>query len=504
MSVVLSSGGASLEAILRIAEGGAPVVLDASARAAIEAGHACLRRHAERGEAIYGVSTGLGAAVDTRIAPGGSPAQHAIIAARAVGVGPFADRRTVRAVMAARLSRLCLGRSGISLGAAEALAALLDAGIQPRMPLVGSIGEADLAPLAHIALALGGAGEVELADGRDLPAAEALREANIAPPALGPKDGLALVSSNAGALGLAAVALADLERILDAHLGALALSMEAFRASLDPIHPSALALRPVPGLDEVARALLGLLADGDLTKAGAARRLQDPLSLRVAPHVLAAALDAFRRARKATEDELASSDDNPAVLAEDDRVLPTGSFDATHLALAFDTLALALARLAACAGERIVKLMSPTFSDLPRFLAPSAPGSNGFATLQKTVAALLAQIAHAATPLPFLVMPVADRAEDYASMAMPGIERATRIAGHLRALTAIELVVAARAVDLRGDIALGPGSAALREGVRGLVPPLDADRPAAPDIAAMDGLVASGRLPGPRLFGARP
>ncbi|WP_210209649.1 aromatic amino acid lyase [Aureimonas flava] len=483
-----------MDAVRRVAEDEAAVAVSHEAEAAIAEAHACLLRHAGAGAAIYGVSTGLGAAVDTAVAPQGGDAQRRIVEARAVGVGPFATVREVRATMVVRLARLCLGRSGASTAAAAGLATMLNEGIHPRMPLIGSIGEADLAPLAHLAWAMTGDGPAETRDGRLCTGGEAFAERGLALPRFAPKDGLALVSSNAAAVGLACLAVGDAERVLSAALAATALSFEAFRASLDPIDPAAMALRPVPRGAAVAQALHGLLAGGDLPMPGAARRLQDPLSLRVGPHVLAACLDALDRARAATNDELASSDDNPAVLVEADRILPNGNFDATHLALSFDALALALARLAAAGGERIAKLMSPAASDLPRFLAPQdEPGANGFATLQKTVAALVAEIAHAAAPLPFTVLPVADRVEDYASMAMPGIRRLQGLVAHLRMLVAIEMVVAARACDLRGA-RLGEGTASLHAAIRERVPPLLRDRPAAPDIAALDRAIARGEL----------
>lgn len=490
----LGSTGVDVDTVRRIAEDGVRVEISPAALQAIGEAHACLLKHANAGAAIYGVSTGLGAAVDTALAPEGGLVQHRIIEARVVGVGAAASVREVRAAMLVRLARLCLGRSGASLAAASGLGTMLNEGIHPRMPLIGSIGEADLAPLAHIAWAMTGNGEVETADGRLCSGREAFARAGVELPRFAPKDGLALVSSNAAAVGLSCLVIGEAERTLSAALAALALSYEAYRANLDPISPEAMALRPVPRGYAVAQALHRLLAGGALLEPSAARRLQDPLSLRVAPHVLAACLDALDHARSATDIELASSDDNPAVLVESDRIVPNSNFDATHLALAFDALALAMARVAASAGERLAKLMSPASSDLPRFLAPQEqPGANGFATLQKTVSALVADIAHAASPLPFTVVPVADRVEDYASMAMPGIRRVQGIVAHLRLLVAIELIVAAQACDLRGA-RLGDGTKALHAAIRDRVPPLTHDRPTSPDIATLDRAIARGEL----------
>lgn len=487
-------GGTSIDMICAVARNAAQVSISPKASAAIEAAYACLVRHAYSGQAIYGVSTGLGAAVDTRVGPSGGSDQHRIPRARAVGVGPFAAVDDVRAMMAARLARFCLGYSGVSSPVAEALRDLLNRSVYPSVPLTGSIGEADLAPLAHIALVLTGEGEAILSDGTRVSGAQALDDAGLVRPEFGLKDGLSLISSNAASVGRACLVLNDARLVFDAHIGAVALSFEGFRASLDPLDPASARLRPGPGQTEVAAVLLGLLDGGDLTRPGAARRLQDPLSLRCAPSVSGAAWHALEQAWSATELELNSSDDNPSVIAAEDRVLPTGNFDPTHMALAFDTLSLALARVAAMAAERVMKLLSPGFSDLPRFLAPPESGASGFGALQKTIAVLAAEIGHLAAPMPFAVTPVADRVEDYASMSMSIVDKTARLIEKWRYLTAIELIVAARAIDLRGTLALGSGTRSLFDKVRATVAPLDADRSSSPDIYALSAEIAAGNI----------
>lgn len=503
--VTFDRTGGSVEAICAIARDGAGLSIDSGATAAIDAAYACLVRHAGKGEAIYGVSTGLGAAVDTRVNPSQGSAQHRIPRARSVGIGRFAEVDEVRAMMATRVARFCLGYSGVSSPVVQTLADMLNHAIHPRVPMTGSIGEADLAPLAHIALTLTGEGVVIGADGRPTSGAEAFSAAGLALPDFGIKDGLSLISSNAASVGLACLLLQDARQVLDAHLGAIALSFEGFRASVDPLDPLAARLRPGPCQSEAAAAIRALLDGGDLIATKAARRLQDPLSLRCAPAIAGTAMHALRGAFAAVELELRSSDDNPSVLADEDVVLPTGNFDPTHMVLAFDMLGLSLARLAAMAAERMMKLLSPGLSDLPRFLAPDEPGANGFGALQKTIAALTAEIGHLAMPMPFAVTPVADRVEDYASMSMSVIDKTVRLVEKLRYLTAIELIVAARAVDLRGGIMLGHGAKDLFEKVRGIVPPLVTDRSSSDDIYALsDAIRIAGLLPPQLPFNSRP
>lgn len=487
--VLLGASCVTVRDIADVADRGRAVAFAPLAEAAVEASATALDRLTHAGERIYGVTTGLGAAVDTALNPD-EGVQMRVPLARCVGVGRVATGRELRAIMAVRLARLSRGCSGASLAASRGLAAMLARDIQPIVPMIGSIGEGDLAPLAAIAAVLSGQGRASLG-GRIVPGAEALAEAGLEPVTLSGKDGLALVSSNAASVGLAVLCVSDAERALSAAIAAGALSFEAYRCSLAPLSAEVLRLRPLPGQDKVAAALLRQFEGGDLTGPGAARRLQDPLSFRCVAQVFGASSAALDAARAITEIEINSSDDNPAILAEG-RSLPNANFDTTHLTLAFEMLGLALARSGAMIGERVMKLMSPASSELPRFLSPLQNGRNGYATVQKTVAALVAEIQHRANPMPALVVPVADRVEDYATMATAVIEKTMTIVERLRLLIAIELMIAAQAIDLRQGIALGSGSAGIHGLVRSLVATLHDDRQATTDIEALDGLIAAG------------
>ncbi|MDU9390563.1 aromatic amino acid ammonia-lyase [Pseudomonas sp. zfem002] len=465
-------GGLTLAQWLAVVDDDAPLCLGETARERIAAGHRLLLELIAAGTPIYGVSTGLGAAVDQRQDDGDF--QRRIAAGRAVGVGRLASRREVRAIICARLAGLAQGRSGISLHAAEALQALLEHGIHPEVPLLGSLGESDLAPLAHVTLALQGQGWVEYR-GERLPALEALRRAGLQPLLPKDKDGLALVSANSASIGLGALLVAEAGRLLERQLAVLALACEGYRASLVPFQPWAARLRPAPGQAEVSAALLDLLAASDLLDPGQARRLQDPLSFRCATVVLGAARHAWQWAGEVLEIELGSGADNPALVEESRQVLVTANFDSTPLALAFEGLGLALSRVAVASAERMAKLLSPTSSELPRALSPR-PGQVGLAALQRTAAALVADIVHLANPLPALSVPVADRVEDYAGQALGVVEKTGTLLQRLDWLIRIEAVIAAQAVDLRGDIRLGEGAAQLYRQVRRRVAFVDEDR----------------------------
>ena len=453
--------GLALADLLAIARHDTPAQFSAQARQRIDEGHRLLLKRAAEGTPIYGVTTGLGAAVDTPVAP----LQATIPLGRAVGVGRLANRQELRAITAARLAGLAQGRSGISPAAAEALLALLNSGAEPEVPLLGSLGESDLAPLAHLSLAL-------------------------TVPLTG-KDGLALVSANAASVGLGALLVAEAQQVLQAVLAALALSCEGYRANLSPFQPWASRLRPAPGQTEQSAALLHLLEGGDL--AYSPRHLQDPLSFRCATVVQGAAQQALQQLHELIELELRSGADNPALISEESLVLATANFDSTHLALAAEGLGLALSRVAACSAERIAKLLSPASSDLPRFLI-TQPGHVGMAALQRTSAALVAEIGHLANPRPAVSVPVADRVEDYAGQALAVVDKTRRLTERVVWLASIELIVAAQAVDLRGVSRLGQGTRRVHDAVRSQVAHLDQDRSGSVDVLALSAFITDGSL----------
>ena len=472
----------------------APVVLHECVGLRLRAARAVVRRALERGDSVYGLTTGLGAAVDARLSSEAIPAfQARAIRARAVGVGEPLTTEEVRALLFARLVSICHGASGLSPALAETIAAMLNSGVHPVVRGIGSLGEADLSPLAQAFLPLIGAGEVEFC-GRILPGAEAMSAAGIALPDLGPKDGLALLNANSQSAGLAALATDALSKALQASVVAGALSLEAFRANLSPLDADLATMRGTPGHSAGTDWLRALLAGSDLFEAGAARRVQDPLSFRCLAPVAGHASRAVAAARTVVEAELASVCDSPAVLAERDIMLSSVNFDTTELALTFEAAGLALSHLAATSAARIVKLMSPAMSDLPRFLTRHGGSHSGFATSQKTVAALEAEIRHLALPLGAMTLPVADGVEDYAPMTPAIVEKAHAIARRLTRLAAIELVVAAEAVDLRGEITLGRGTAAAHAFVRIHVARLDDDRPMGREYEALALAIEAGHV----------
>ncbi len=501
-TVILSGGGVVIADVACVARSSAKVSLSDDARARVVAAREVVDRLVQSGVAIYGVNTALGANTGAPI-PDAELAryQRRAVQARAVGVGPPFATDVVRAMLFARACGMAVGRSGVSPVVLDALLAMLNKRVHPVVPSKGSIGAADLAPLSHLVLPLLGEGQAEY-EGETVSGLEALRRAGLRPASLAAKDGLALISSNAATVGHAALVLTDCSQALDAFNIAAALSFEGFRANLSPLDPRVHAARPARGQVAVAARLCALLAGSALWAPGAARRVQDPLSLRCVAQVHGAALAALWRARDDVELELNSATESPLVLAETCEMLSNGNFHTAALALGFDAVGLALAQTAMLCVERCQRLYSPAFSDLPLQLTRRGPEHSGFATLQKTLSALYNEVRHLANPASLDCLPVSEAIEDHASMAANVVAKTAAIVPSLRYLAAIELLTAAQAIDLRQSdpAALGAGARVAYAAVRNRVSMLDEDRPLGPDVETLATLIGAGDIGGSDLL----
>ena len=480
--------------VVAIARSGARVTIGSTAMRRLKRSRAVVDKLAAGEKPIYGLNTGLGAGVDTRItAAEMNDFQARVLIARSVGIGPRFSTAEVRALLAARLIGLTHGAAGISPALAERIAAMLNKGVHPVVPSIASVGESDLAPVSHAMLPLIGAGKAELG-GKLMSGAEAMRRAGIKPVKLGPKDGIALVSANSASLGSGALVLHDAAVVLQAQRAALALSLEGFRGNPDPFDPRLANVRAAPGQAEAAAAVLKLLKGGALMKPRAARRVQDPLSFRCFPSVHGAAMSALASAMLVLEQELNSGGDNPAVLAADGDMISTGNFDITALVLEFERLGQALAQTAILSAQRIAKMQSQSLTDLPRFLSPRGATHAGVAGLGKVASALEADIRHLAHPCSLLVLPTADGVEDYATMAPRVVAKTRAIVDKLATIAGMELMVAAQAVDLRKVAKLGAGTQRAYDWVRGLSTFVDVDRSLSAEVEAVGAAVLSGEL----------
>lgn len=518
--VVLTGADLDPGTLAAIAREHAPVAIDPRARTRMAQAAEVVERAVAAGRPIYGVTTGLGARVTAAVPAresGGYPLRT--VRGRATAVGPSLPRELVRAAMAARLNGLCAGGAGSRPSLADGLAALLNAGVHPEIPRSGSIGASDLCLMAHVGLTLIGEGRAELA-GHWMDAGDALARSGLGPIPLGPRDGLAICSSSAVAIGAAALALHDARACLDGAQVSAALAMEGFRASLTPLDPRVVAARPAPGQAWAAAGLRALLDGGDLSAGARPRRLQDPLSFRCAGQLhgsLCAALDGLEAA---LVPELTGAADNPLVIAPaadaggqsadgeepGGEILATGNFSSPALALALDAAAIGCAQVAHGIAERQSRLKDTRLSGLPANLVEVDPergaSRSGVAPLSKTAAALALEIRHLAAPVAVLQAVTADGVEDDATGALQGALRLHEQLSRLRLLVALELLVAAQAVDVArtptdgtGGLGLGAGTSAAHRAIRELIPPLREDRALGHEVERLDrALLASGAL----------
>jgi histidine ammonia-lyase len=484
-------GAAELAAVAR---GGRAVAIAPEAEARLAAGRRVVEAVIARNEPVYGLTRGLGPQVTHALSREDMAAfSLRTLRGRAHAVGPRLPRDQVRAVMAVRLNGLLKGGAGITPATAALLAQLLNRGLHPQIPSIGSVGASDLCVLAHLGLALIGEGEIE-SGGRILPADEALAAAGLAPAVLGPKDGIALCSASSLSAGLGGLALHDAGELWRLAQLAAAATLEAFRGNLTPHDPQATAARPAPGQVEASAHLLAILAGSALTDSAQARRLQDPLSLRTVGPLHGSLLSAIRFLAPAVLAEVNGAGDNPLVVIEDGRLISTANFHTPALALALETLAQAVAQAASGAVARTGKLLTPAVSELPLGLSRRGPGNSGLAPFLKIAQSLLQEIRQLAQPAPSDLRPAGDGVEDEITAAPQAAKKLTEALWRLRLVLGIELIVAAQAMELRGGEA-APIVAAAIAALREVVATLDEDRPYGAELERLDAaLLANGAL----------
>lgn len=483
-----------LNDLLRVAIEGEPVSLSPLARERVEHARELVLRLASSDQAIYGLNSALGANAGVALAPSDlEDYQRRAVRARAVAVGPAYDKASVRAMQFVRIAGMARAGSGVSPAVLDACIDLLNHKVHPVVPRFGSVGAADLPQLSHLALPLFGEGQAEF-EGDILSGSEALARAGLKPVVLGAKDGLALISSNAATTARAAMVLHSAHIALDAWLTAVALGFEGFRANLSPLHPEVVAARPAAGQVQTGNQLRKLLSGSALLGPIAARRVQDPISMRVVPQVHGAARDMLDKACTQVKVELNSAADSPLVLPEEGQMLSNGNFHLPALALALDACAIALAQASSMSVARCQRFMTPAQTELPLQLTRHGPAHSGFAAVQKTLNFLWADIRLRANPGSLDFMAMSETQEDHSCMALGVAEKLSEMVERVRYLIAIELLIAAQAVDLRGQPLdeLGEGTRRTYQAVRALVPMLDEDRALGPDIDCIQRAVGEG------------
>ncbi|HSL75451.1 MAG TPA: histidine ammonia-lyase [Candidatus Limnocylindrales bacterium] len=518
--IVLTGADLSIDDVEAVARRDAPATLDDDARGRMQEARDVIETLVAEGQVVYGVTTGFGDLATTFIpAEQTGRLQENLLMSHATGIGaPFA-REVVRAMLLLRANTLALGHSGCRPLIVDRLLEMLARGIHPVVPEQGSLGASgDLAPLAHLALPLIGRATVEV-DGRQVPAADALSSAGLEPLRLEAKEGLALLNGTQMMGALAALFLADADRLVRTASVAAALSVEALLGT-DVAFAAAYQLaRPHPGQVAVAAEMRHLLRDSGLQQAhhGSAHKVQDPYSLRCVPQVHGAVRDALDHLRRVLDIELNSATDNPLVfpgggVADDGalatgggRVISGGNFHGEPLALALDYAKLAVAELGSISERRTALLVDPRLNGgLPAFLATSPGVESGMMIYQYTAAALASEHKVLAHPASVDSIPTSANQEDHVSMGSIAARHARTVLKGVERIIGIELVVAAQALDLRraamagqnGDRAPDPGAgvAEAHRRIRARIARLDADREPGPDLQSAFELVSDGAL----------
>ncbi len=498
-AVTVGTSGLTLAEVVAVSRGDETVVISENALTAMSVARAQIEALAASPEPVYGVSTGFGALATRHIAlEDRRQLQRSLIRSHAAGMGAPVEREVVRALMLLRLKTLTSGRTGVRPVVAETMAALLNAGITPVVHEFGSLGcSGDLAPLSHCALVLMGEGRATGSDGVERPVPELLAEAGIEPIELQEKEGLALINGTDGMLGMLILALADLEHLCDVADLTAAMSVEGLMGT-DQVYRAELhlPLRPHPGQAVSAANMFRSLAGSQIIASHKEDddRVQDAYSLRCAPQVTGAVRDTIAHARTVAERELRATIDNPVVL-DDGTVSSNGNFHGAPVGYVLDFLAIAAADLGSMSERRTDRMLDKNRSHgLPPFLADDPGVDSGLMIAQYTQAGLVSENKRLAVPASVDSIPSSAMQEDHVSMGWHAARKLRLVVDNLTRILAIELVAAARAIELRAPLQPSPATAEVIALLRESVPGPGPDRFLAPELAAAEMLVTRLRL----------
>ena len=497
--VTLGASGLSMPDVVSIARDDARIQLDPAALAGVVESRVVIDRLAEDPEPHYGISTGFGALATTFIdADRRAQLQVSLVRSHAAGTGPEVELEVVRALMALRLATLMTGRTGVRRETAETYAAMLNAGITPVVREYGSLGcSGDLAPLAHCALAAMGEGEVRDADGDLVSAARALAAAGIEPVRLAEKEGLALINGTDGMLGMLVLAAHDLERLWRTADVAAAMSVEALLGTDAAFAADLHALRPHAGQQAAAANLRAILGGSPIVASHhgpECTRVQDAYSLRCAPQVHGAARDTLAHASAVACNELASAIDNPVVTL-DGRIESNGNFHGAPVGYVLDFLAIPVADVASMSERRTDRLLDKARNQgLPPFLAHEVGVDSGLMIAQYAAAGIVSELKRLAVPASVDSIPSSAMQADHVSMGWRAARKLRRAIDGLERVLAIEILTAARALDLRAPLEPARATGAVRALVREHVEGPGPDRFLSPEIDAVVDLVRSGAV----------
>ncbi len=494
MTITLNSSGLTMEQVVAVARNGTKIEISKEALTKMAATRAHIETLAKAETPVYGISTGFGALANQHIAPEDRvQLQKSLIRSHAAGMGDPVEKEVVRALMLLRLKTLVSGRTGVRPELATTYADLINAQITPIVHEYGSLGcSGDLAPLAHCALVLMGEGRAVGPDGIEKPVPELLAAAGIKPIELREKEGLALINGTDGMLGMLVLALHDLNKLCDQVDVVAAMSVEA-QMGTDQVYRPELhePLRPHPGQAKSAANMFAALAGSEVVASHREGddRVQDAYSLRCAPQVAGAVRDTITHATLVATREIAATVDNPVVL-ESGEVTSNGNFHGAPVGYVLDFLAIAATDLSSISERRTDRMLDRYRSNgLTPFLAGDAGVDSGLMIAQYTQAGLVSENKRLSVPASVDSIPSSAMQEDHVSMGWHAGRKLRKVVDNLRRVVAIELVTAARALDMRAPLKPAPITGALLSKLRKEVPGVGPDRFLAPELEAAERLL---------------
>ena len=494
----------SLEDVYQVAVEDRKVILAPVAVKRVKEARTFLLKQIQKGEVLYGVNTGFGLMSNVRIADDQiETLQYNLLRSHACGMGDALEEPYVRAMMLLRASALAQGHSGVSLGLVNRILALMNARIHPVIPSQGSVGASgDLAPLSHLALVLIGEGKANVPDGKStkvVSGADALRWAGLEPLRLGPKEGLALINGTQFMTAIGALTVVEAEHLADVADALGAMTVEALRGTATAFSPEIHQVRPHPGQIKTARNLQKLLLDGGKKSRIAQShegcgKVQDPYSVRCMPQVHGASRDVFAFVRGILEREANAVTDNPLVFPKQKKILSGGNFHGQIVAIALDTLAIAVAELGSISEQRIEKLINPAISELPAFLAQNGGLNSGFMIVQVAAASIVSENKTLCHPASVDSIATSADKEDHVSMGAWAAVKGVRVLNNVRKVLAMEMLSCTQGLEFLRPLKSTKVLEKIHQQVRKQVPFATQDRAFHEDLVRLDRWIASRAL----------
>lgn len=488
--IILNGKNLTIEDVKKVACDDWKVEIDSEAREYVVAGRKKVYEMVNSDIPVYGFNTGVGWNKDKRVMKDFFNKYNTnLIYSHSLGVEPNCSREEGRAILLNRLNTFLVGCTGVAVEIVEMYATLINYDIIPVIPLRGSVGEADITNVSHIGLVIIGEGDVYY-NGEVRNSGEVFKELGIEKINLGPKDGLAIVSSNALSAGLYSLVLNNIKKLIELSDIVYALSLEGLNGNTSPLDPDLYEVRNFVGQKESLKNVNKLLEGSTIYQYDWKKPVQDPLSFRGSVQVNGALRDVYNYAKNLLEIQLNSAEDNPCLILEKNKLISCSNYEPISWILGAESLGVALSHVSKNSCFRTIKLANPDFTKLTRFLSPK-DNVLGYCTIQKVFTSLDTEIRHLSNPATVDYYSVAGEIEDHANNTVYVVSKLAKIVDNLFYIYGIELMHAAQAIDLRTDWKLGKGNKKVYEKIRKVLPFYEKDRPIFKDIKIMYELVKS-------------